>query len=157
MGGKKEGREGGGWLALYSHIKKKKNQIASFKRVLLLEACWVYAVYVHRTADWGMLHLHFYIKEHRKDFGIIWLSVAFCVFLSKQFLSELWTHSEQCQQLYCTMQTTHKINVQFLWFSLIEIAPNYEFYKNADVRPPFTYATLIRQVSREKIKFAWLN
>uniref|UniRef100_A0A672QW54 Fork-head domain-containing protein n=1 Tax=Sinocyclocheilus grahami TaxID=75366 RepID=A0A672QW54_SINGR len=25
------------------------------------------------------------------------------------------------------------------------IAPNYEFYKNADVRPPFTYATLIRQ------------
>ncbi|XP_071394693.1 forkhead box protein P2 isoform X2 [Centroberyx affinis] len=26
-----------------------------------------------------------------------------------------------------------------------EIAPNYEFYKNADVRPPFTYATLIRQ------------
>lgn len=52
------------------------------------------------------------------------------------------------------MQTTRKINVQFLWFSLIEIAPNYEFYKNADVRPPFTYATLIRQVSREKIKFA---
>lgn len=33
----------------------------------------------------------------------------------------------------------------------IEIAPNYEFYKNADVRPPFTYATLIRQVSRGKI------
>ncbi|XP_048123473.1 forkhead box protein P2 isoform X8 [Alosa alosa] len=28
---------------------------------------------------------------------------------------------------------------------LSEIAPNYEFYKNADVRPPFTYATLIRQ------------
>ena len=28
-----------------------------------------------------------------------------------------------------------------------------QFYKNADVRPPFTYATLIRQVSREKIKF----
>uniref|UniRef100_A0A4W3HYJ5 Forkhead box P2 n=1 Tax=Callorhinchus milii TaxID=7868 RepID=A0A4W3HYJ5_CALMI len=27
----------------------------------------------------------------------------------------------------------------------LEIAPNYEFYKNADVRPPFTYATLIRQ------------
>lgn len=45
----------------------------------------------------------------------------------------------------------------FVWFSFTEIAPNYEFYKNADVRPPFTYATLIRQVSREKIKFAWLN
>lgn len=156
-GGEKRG-QGRRWLTgIVQPHKKKKNQIASFKRVLLLEACWVYAVYVHRTADWGMLHLHFYIKEHRKDFGIIWLSVAFCVFLSKQFLSELWTHSEQCQQLYCTMQTTHKINVQFLWFSLIEIAPNYEFYKNADVRPPFTYATLIRQVSREKIKFAWLN
>ncbi|XP_067283341.1 forkhead box protein P2 isoform X1 [Pseudorasbora parva] len=30
-----------------------------------------------------------------------------------------------------------------------EIAPNYEFYKNADVRPPFTYATLIRQAILE--------
>uniref|UniRef100_A0A3Q1FQ74 Forkhead box P2 n=1 Tax=Acanthochromis polyacanthus TaxID=80966 RepID=A0A3Q1FQ74_9TELE len=30
-------------------------------------------------------------------------------------------------------------------FIFPEIAPNYEFYKNADVRPPFTYATLIRQ------------
>ncbi|XP_048123464.1 forkhead box protein P2 isoform X1 [Alosa alosa] len=30
-------------------------------------------------------------------------------------------------------------------FTFPEIAPNYEFYKNADVRPPFTYATLIRQ------------
>uniref|UniRef100_A0A671SQW4 Fork-head domain-containing protein n=1 Tax=Sinocyclocheilus anshuiensis TaxID=1608454 RepID=A0A671SQW4_9TELE len=30
-----------------------------------------------------------------------------------------------------------------------EIAPNYEFYKNADVRPPFTYATLIRQAVME--------
>lgn len=36
----------------------------------------------------------------------------------------------------------------------IEIAPNYEFYKNADVRPPFTYATLIRQVSRGKLTLA---
>lgn len=39
----------------------------------------------------------------------------------------------------------------FLLLIFIEIAPNYEFYKNADVRPPFTYATLIRQVSRGKI------
>ncbi|KAJ8411284.1 hypothetical protein AAFF_G00172900 [Aldrovandia affinis] len=30
-----------------------------------------------------------------------------------------------------------------------EIAPNYEFYRNADVRPPFTYATLIRQAIME--------
>lgn len=29
---------------------------------------------------------------------------------------------------------------------LIEIQRNREFYKNADVRPPFTYASLIRQV-----------
>lgn len=28
-----------------------------------------------------------------------------------------------------------------------EIQRNREFYKNADVRPPFTYASLIRQVS----------
>ena len=30
---------------------------------------------------------------------------------------------------------------------LLEIQRNREFYKNADVRPPFTYASLIRQVS----------
>ncbi|XP_041113892.1 forkhead box protein P2-like isoform X1 [Polyodon spathula] len=34
-------------------------------------------------------------------------------------------------------------------FIFPEIAPNYEFYKNADVRPPFTYATLIRQAIME--------
>ncbi|MFT7805518.1 forkhead box protein P2 isoform X1 [Arapaima gigas] len=34
-------------------------------------------------------------------------------------------------------------------FVFPEIAPNYEFYKNADVRPPFTYATLIRQAIME--------
>lgn len=32
-----------------------------------------------------------------------------------------------------------------------EIQRNREFYKNADVRPPFTYASLIRQVSKSKI------
>lgn len=30
---------------------------------------------------------------------------------------------------------------------VLEIQRNREFYKNADVRPPFTYASLIRQVS----------
>lgn len=55
------------------------------------------------------------------------------------------------------MQAANHINRQLIWFYFPEIAPNYEFYKNADVRPPFTYATLIRQVSQEKIKFAWLN
>lgn len=30
----------------------------------------------------------------------------------------------------------------------VEIQRNREFYKNADVRPPFTYASLIRQVSK---------
>lgn len=30
---------------------------------------------------------------------------------------------------------------------LADIAQNQEFYKNAEVRPPFTYASLIRQVS----------
>lgn len=33
-------------------------------------------------------------------------------------------------------------------FFLTEIQRNREFYKNADVRPPFTYASLIRQVSK---------
>lgn len=32
-------------------------------------------------------------------------------------------------------------------FSFLELAQNCEFYKNADVRPPFTYASLIRHVS----------
>lgn len=32
------------------------------------------------------------------------------------------------------------------WY-ISEIQRNREFYKNADVRPPFTYASLIRQVS----------
>uniref|UniRef100_A0A8C2H4N3 Forkhead box P2 n=1 Tax=Cyprinus carpio TaxID=7962 RepID=A0A8C2H4N3_CYPCA len=36
-----------------------------------------------------------------------------------------------------------------LWIFFLCIAPNYEFYKNADVRPPFTYATLIRQAIME--------
>jgi len=30
--------------------------------------------------------------------------------------------------------------------SFAEIQRNREFYKNTDVRPPFTYASLIRQV-----------
>lgn len=33
---------------------------------------------------------------------------------------------------------------------LADIAQNQEFYKNAEVRPPFTYASLIRQVSGAK-------
>lgn len=32
-------------------------------------------------------------------------------------------------------------------YSFAELAQNCEFYKNADVRPPFTYASLIRHVS----------
>lgn len=30
---------------------------------------------------------------------------------------------------------------------MTELQRNREFYRNADVRPPFTYASLIRQVS----------
>lgn len=33
---------------------------------------------------------------------------------------------------------------------LADLAQNQEFYKNAEVRPPFTYASLIRQVSENK-------
>lgn len=38
--------------------------------------------------------------------------------------------------------------LDLLWS--VEIQRNREFYKSADVRPPFTYASLIRQVSRPK-------
>lgn len=43
----------------------------------------------------------------------------------------------------------HSFNL-FRWivgFIILEIQRNREFYKNADVRPPFTYASLIRQVT----------
>lgn len=35
---------------------------------------------------------------------------------------------------------------RFYVYNSVEIQRNREFYKNADVRPPFTYASLIRQV-----------
>lgn len=44
----------------------------------------------------------------------------------------------------------------FWYFHLADIAQNQEFYKNAEVRPPFTYASLIRQVS-EIILYSWLT
>ena len=31
-------------------------------------------------------------------------------------------------------------------FYILDILKNRDFYRNADVRPPFTYASLIRQV-----------
>lgn len=37
-------------------------------------------------------------------------------------------------------------NSRVFFFLSTEIQRNREFYKNADVRPPFTYASLIRQV-----------
>jgi len=43
------------------------------------------------------------------------------------------------------VQTSSKI--QSIISHLSEIQRNREFYKNADVRPPFTYASLIRQVT----------
>lgn len=45
------------------------------------------------------------------------------------------------------MGALHPSPVPFLSPSPAELAQNHEFYKNADVRPPFTYASLIRQVS----------
>ncbi len=41
--------------------------------------------------------------------------------------------------------------LKYVWnncLSVTELAQNCEFYKNADVRPPFTYASLIRHVSQ---------
>lgn len=41
----------------------------------------------------------------------------------------------------------------FFYVCLTEIQRNREFYKNADVRPPFTYASLIRQVSLHRFNY----
>ena len=47
---------------------------------------------------------------------------------------------------------------QFLKILFLELHQNSDFYKNADVRPPFTYASLIRQVKicnfRSKTNFS---
>uniref|UniRef100_A0A1B0C0L8 Fork-head domain-containing protein n=1 Tax=Glossina palpalis gambiensis TaxID=67801 RepID=A0A1B0C0L8_9MUSC len=37
------------------------------------------------------------------------------------------------------------VPINYCLFDFVEIQRNREFYKNADVRPPFTYASLIRQ------------
>ena len=57
----------------------------------------------------------------------------------------LWSHCWQCKHT--------KSAGTFWWFFMflcfLEIQRNREFYKNTDVRPPFTYASLIRQVSSQ--------
>lgn len=45
----------------------------------------------------------------------------------------------------CVNEINQLYNV---FFKKIELNPNHEMYRNADIRPPFTYATLIRQVRR---------
>lgn len=39
--------------------------------------------------------------------------------------------------------------IYIYFYTFAEIQRNREFYKNADVRPPFTYASLIRQVCQK--------
>lgn len=39
------------------------------------------------------------------------------------------------------------MHMTIIFSNPVEIQRNREFYKNADVRPPFTYASLIRQVN----------
>lgn len=46
-----------------------------------------------------------------------------------------------------TVNVRPSSKIQSFIFHLSEIQRNREFYKNADVRPPFTYASLIRQVT----------
>lgn len=49
----------------------------------------------------------------------------------------------------------------FIWHVFPDIVDNKEFYLSTEVRPPFTYASLIRQVSHRNVKmmrsdiFAW--
>ena len=43
-----------------------------------------------------------------------------------------------------------------LFICFAEIQRNREFYKNADVRPPFTYASLIRQVILTLFIVKWI-
>ncbi len=59
----------------------------------------------------------------------------------------------------------HWLTYQFPWFvtnntydHVPDIQRNREYYRNADVRPPFTYASLIREVSpRYSFKFHFLR
>ena len=53
---------------------------------------------------------------------------------------------------HCPLKIHRYLNHQLILnhaiaFYFPELAQNCEFYKNADVRPPFTYASLIRHVS----------
>lgn len=82
-----------------------------------------------------------------------------CVLAASGFSPNRFTNpTEKYEKLILFPFVISRINRSYFWlFIFIEIAPNYEFYKNADVRPPFTYATLIRQVSKGKTSFGWLN
>uniref|UniRef100_G3Q551 Forkhead box P2 n=1 Tax=Gasterosteus aculeatus TaxID=69293 RepID=G3Q551_GASAC len=73
------------------------------------------------------------------------LLACFCCLATALFKMKIW-HGEQ----HAPQALIRILMIQFggsgdTVFIFPEIAPNYEFYKNADVRPPFTYATLIRQ------------
>lgn len=58
-----------------------------------------------------------------------------------------WTTSAKLQSTQlCFIMSINTICLIF-FFLMADIAQNQEFYKNAEVRPPFTYASLIRQVS----------
>ena len=50
--------------------------------------------------------------------------------------------------LFCNRVIMQNCVIVYL---LAELTQNQEFYRNADVRPPFTYASLIRQVGHRMV------
>lgn len=56
-------------------------------------------------------------------------------------------HITHCPLKIQSFLNHHQLNLNCCAFYFPELAQNCEFYKNADVRPPFTYASLIRHVS----------
>lgn len=70
----------------------------------------------------------------------------------------LW--STRCLQVTCNLATWHTaarsrfFTLLFLYSAFFLVSENeYELYKNTDLRPPFTYATLIRQVWQVFLNF----
>jgi len=83
-GERREGREGDGWPSLYNCVRKYS--VCTFSEGLAAGGTlggWVHHCWCTQVADCGTLHLHFYVKEHGKDFfmefACLWPFVCSCV------------------------------------------------------------------------------
>lgn len=117
-----------------------------------------------------------YCFREQYDLLFVFSSVAFITSLSDKSLASVLISKRSSKSLlnlgkhytvYCrlgiffalhyTLLLVNKIPQIFKlpYLLLPELAQNCEFYKNADVRPPFTYASLIRHVSLSVTRFAF--